>query len=221
MGDGSTPRREYVSPRTGGQAALGYHAGRCQPRRGESAVEPMTTLEYRYRGDNGLPGRFYFDKIVDGRTVVHAHMYPQDHFDVRKLVAFRDHLRSHHEAALAYEGLKRELASKFRDDRVSIYRQQEGAFINEHHCRRPLANSQRRNMRRNDDYRLSRILLRAARQSTRLRLRRGAPAMGTGGQCLTSPARNADTRRRDWAVRCARSRGHPRYRQPPRSAVPS
>ena len=65
----------------------------ANPDDGESAAEPMTTLEYRYRGDNGLPGRFYFDKIVDGRTVVHAHMYPQDHFDVRKLVAFRDHLR--------------------------------------------------------------------------------------------------------------------------------
>ena len=102
----------------------------ANPDDGESAVEPMTTLEYRYRGDNGLPGRFYFDKIVDGRTVVHTHMYPQDHFDVRKLVAFWDHLRSHHEAALAYEGLKRELASKFRDDRVS-YTDAKGAFINE------------------------------------------------------------------------------------------
>ena len=97
---------------------------------GESAVEPMTTLGYLYRGDNGLPGRFYFDKIVDGRTVVYAHMYPQDHFDVRKLVAFRDHLRTHQEAALAYERLKRELASKFKDDRVS-YTDAKGAFINE------------------------------------------------------------------------------------------
>ena len=95
---------------------------------GESAVEPMTTLGYRYREDNGLPGRFYFDKIVDGRTVVYAHMYPQDHFDVRKLVAFRDHLRSHHEAALAYEGLKRELASKYRNER-GAYTDSKTAFI--------------------------------------------------------------------------------------------
>ena len=100
----------------------------ANPDDGESAVEPMTTLEYRYRGDNGLPGRFYFDKIVDGRTVVHAHMYPQNHFDVRKLVAFRDHLRSHHEAALAYEGLKRELASKYRNEREA-YTDSKTAFI--------------------------------------------------------------------------------------------
>ena len=95
---------------------------------GESAVEPMTTLGYLYRGDNGLPGRFYFDKIVEGRTVVHAHMYPQNHFDVRKLMAFRDHLRSHHEAALAYEGLKRKLASKYRNEREA-YTDSKTTFI--------------------------------------------------------------------------------------------
>ena len=102
----------------------------ANPDDGEDAVEPMTTLGYLYRGDNGLPGRFYFDKIVDGRTVVHAHMYPQDHSDVGKLVAFRDHLRTYQDAACAYERLKRELASKYRDDRVS-YTDAKGAFINE------------------------------------------------------------------------------------------
>ena len=102
----------------------------ANPDDGEDAVKPMATLGYRYREDNGLPGRFYFDKIVDGRTVVYAHMYPQDHSDVGKLVAFRDHLRTHQEATLAYERLKRELASKYRDDRVS-YTDAKGAFINE------------------------------------------------------------------------------------------
>ena len=102
----------------------------ANPDDGEDAVEPMATLAYRYRDENGLPGRFYFDKIVDGRTVVHAHMYPRSHSDVRKLVAFRDHLSTHQEAAHSYERLKRELASKYRDDRVS-YTDAKGAFINE------------------------------------------------------------------------------------------
>ena len=100
------------------------------PDDGDNTVEPMTTLGYRYRGENGLPGRFYFDKIVDGRTIVHAHMYRQDHSDVRKLVAFRDRLRSHMETASEYERLKRELASKHRDDRVA-YTDAKGAFIKE------------------------------------------------------------------------------------------
>ena len=102
----------------------------ASPDDGENAVEPMTALGYRYRGENGLPGRFYFDKIVDGRTVVHCHMYPQDHSDVRKLVAFRDRLRTDRETASEYERLKRELASKYRDDRES-YTDGKGAFVNE------------------------------------------------------------------------------------------
>ena len=100
----------------------------ANPDEGESAVEAMTTLGYLYRGDNGLPGRFYFDKIVEGRRVVHAHMYPQDHSDVGKLMAFRDHLRTHQEAALAYERLKRELASKYRNEREA-YTDAKGEFI--------------------------------------------------------------------------------------------
>ena len=100
----------------------------ANPEDGERAVEPMTTLGYRYRGENGLLGRFYFDKIVDGRTVVHCHMYPQDHSDVRKLVAFRDQLRTHRETACEYERLKRALALKYRDDRES-YTDGKGAFI--------------------------------------------------------------------------------------------
>ena len=101
----------------------------ANPVDGENAVEPMTRLGYRYRGDNGLPGRFYFDKVVDGRTVMHCHMYPQDHSDVRKLVAFRDRLRTDRETASEYERLKRVLASKYRDDREA-YTDGKGVFIN-------------------------------------------------------------------------------------------
>ena len=97
---------------------------------GENAVEPMTILGYRYREENELPGRFYFDKIVGGLTVVHCHMYQQDHSDVRKLVAFRDQLRTDKETAIAYERLKRDLASKYRNDRES-YTDGKGEFIRE------------------------------------------------------------------------------------------
>ena len=102
----------------------------ANPSDGESALGPMTTLGYRYRGENELPGRFYFDKIVNGRTVVHCHMYPQDHSDVHKLVAFRNQLRTDSVMARDYEHLKRELALKYRDDRPT-YTDAKGAFIRE------------------------------------------------------------------------------------------
>ena len=100
----------------------------ASPKDGENAVEPMTTLGYHYTEENELPGRFYFDKIVGGLTVVHCHMYTQDHSDVRKLVAFRDRLRTDKETAIAYERLKRDLASKYRDNRVA-YTDSKEAFV--------------------------------------------------------------------------------------------
>ena len=99
------------------------------PAAAERAVEPMTTLGYLYRGENGIPGRSYFDRLVDGRTVVHNHMFPEDHPDVSKMVGFRDYLRMHAEAALEYARLKQELASRYRNDRVA-YTDSKEDFIN-------------------------------------------------------------------------------------------
>lgn len=87
------------------------------PAEGSRAVCMMESLGYRYRGENGIAGRFYFDKIIAGRTVVHAHMFPVNHPDVSKHLMFRDYLRAHPDAAHEYAQLKRELASKYRDDR--------------------------------------------------------------------------------------------------------
>ncbi len=83
---------------------------------GFEAVVRMERLGYRYRGENGIPGRFYFNRFVDGRTVAHVHMLPVGHPDAEKQLAFRDYLRSHPEAARDYERLKRRLAVKYRND---------------------------------------------------------------------------------------------------------
>ena len=92
------------------------------------AVSLMTTLGYRYRGENGIAGRFYFDRVVDGRTVMHVHVFPAGHPEVPRHLVFRDHLRDHPEVAREYELLKRELASRYRDDRRT-YTDSKAAFI--------------------------------------------------------------------------------------------
>ncbi len=94
------------------------------------SISGMTELGYRSRGENGIPGRFYFDKVVEGRTVVHAHMFPEGHTDVRNHLVFRDYLRTHPDAAREYEELKRKLASKHRDNRKA-YTEAKAEFINE------------------------------------------------------------------------------------------
>ena len=83
------------------------------PTEGSKAVLLMTTLGYRYRGESGIAGRFYFDKIANGRTVVHVHMLPVGHTEISKLMLFLDYLRTHCAAAHDYEQLKRTLASTY------------------------------------------------------------------------------------------------------------
>ena len=87
------------------------------PEDGAAAVSKLIALGYRYRGEQGIPGRFYLDRVVDGRTVVHAHMFPENHSSVQELLTFRDYLRAHPGALREYESLKRTLASKHRDNR--------------------------------------------------------------------------------------------------------
>lgn len=98
------------------------------PAEGQEAVAPMTALGYRYRGENGIAGRFYFDRVVDGRTVMHVHMFPAGHPEVRRHLVFRDHLWTNRDAAREYERLKRELATRYRDDRRA-YTESKAAFI--------------------------------------------------------------------------------------------
>ena len=92
------------------------------------AVTAMTALGYRYRGENGIAGRFYFDRVVEGRTVMHIHVFPAGHPEVQRHLVFRDHLRMNPDAAREYELLKRELATRYRDDRRA-YTDSKAAFI--------------------------------------------------------------------------------------------
>ena len=38
------------------------------PAEGLQSVPRMTAFGYLYDGESGIPGRFYFDRVVDGRT---------------------------------------------------------------------------------------------------------------------------------------------------------
>ena len=98
------------------------------PAEGLEAVSRMTARGYRYRGENGIAGRFNFDRVVDGRTVAHVHILPVGHPEIRQILVFRDHLRTHPEAARDYARLKRELASQHRDD-PATYTDKKADFI--------------------------------------------------------------------------------------------
>ena len=98
------------------------------PSEAGETIPRMTALGYRCLGENGIPGRLYFEKDVDGRDAAHVHLFPLGHPAIRTHLAFRDYLRAHPGAARDYERLKRELAAKHRDDREA-YTDAKAGFI--------------------------------------------------------------------------------------------
>jgi len=83
---------------------------------GERCVAPLENIGYIYRGENGIAGRFYFVKGAPARTH-HLHMLLADSDELRNHLAFRDYLRQNRETAAEYDRLKKDLASRYRNDR--------------------------------------------------------------------------------------------------------
>ena len=103
------------------------------------AIRCLAGLGYSHEGDKGIPGREAFARAGPdvprngtGRTWPHQHLYAcaQDSTELARQLAFRDYLRAHPDAALAYERLKRQLAEKFRDDR-DAYCDGKSTFVEE------------------------------------------------------------------------------------------
>lgn len=87
-------------------------AGRC--------IRPLEEIGYSYWAENPNPDRMLFVRFVDaGRNSrshnLHVVEVGGDLWNDR--LVFRDHLRSHPEAAGEYARLKHVLAERFRDDR--------------------------------------------------------------------------------------------------------
>jgi GrpB-like predicted nucleotidyltransferase (UPF0157 family) len=60
----------------------------------------------------------------------HLYVCPPDSPELRRHLAFRDFLRAHPEAAMAYGDLKRRLAVQFRNDR-DAYSEGKSSFVAE------------------------------------------------------------------------------------------
>ena len=89
-------------------------------------VDAMARLGYVYRGELGIPGRYFFQK---GAPPTH-HVHAVEHGSVEwlKHVHFRDHLRAHPEDARSYAKLKHDLAARFPEDR-DAYTEGKSPFV--------------------------------------------------------------------------------------------
>lgn len=91
-------------------------------------IEPMATLGYISKGENGIPGRHYFRRGSDDKHTHHLHVYPTNHPEIARHLNFRDYLRQHRAAATAYSLLKERLAEQYVTE-PAIYTESKTAFI--------------------------------------------------------------------------------------------
>ena len=92
-------------------------------------VEVLEEMGYGYEGDLGIPGREAFGYTGKEHLRTH-HLYvcPADSEELKRHIAFRDHLRSHPEDAEEYSHIKEEGAALYPDD-IEKYIEYKSPFI--------------------------------------------------------------------------------------------
>jgi GrpB-like predicted nucleotidyltransferase (UPF0157 family) len=95
----------------------------------EVVIDRLRKLGYQHRGDLGIAGREAF--TTPQRTTAH-HLYvcAEDSTALRRMLGFRDILRSDTSTARAYAALKHSLAERFRDNRPA-YTEAKTSFIDD------------------------------------------------------------------------------------------
>jgi GrpB-like predicted nucleotidyltransferase (UPF0157 family) len=74
----------------------------------------MSGLGYHPKGENGIPGRRYFQKLDGEVHLVHIHAFETGHPEITRYINFRDYLFEHPETAQAYQDLKQQLAESYK-----------------------------------------------------------------------------------------------------------
>ncbi|MBU9672430.1 GrpB family protein [Planococcus sp. CP5-4] len=91
--------------------------------------EEFRQLGYQAKGENGLPGRRYFERGGNARTH-HVHCYGQGDPEILRHLAFRDFLKTNPQTAAAYGRLKLKLAKQYPLD-IDQYIEEKQAMIQE------------------------------------------------------------------------------------------
>lgn len=93
------------------------------------AVSALEVIGYRHEGDLGIVGREAFS--YEGKEHLKAHhlyVCPEASPELKRHLAFRDHLRSHPDAVHAYSRVKEEGARLYPDD-IERYIEHKSPFI--------------------------------------------------------------------------------------------
>lgn len=98
-------------------------------KKADECILPLQQLGYEYKGENGIPGRHYYVKLIEGDIhTFHIHMCQPDNPNLQNQIIFRDFLLIHPEIVQAYSQLKLELAGRYPTDRET-YTESKSTFI--------------------------------------------------------------------------------------------
>lgn len=83
----------------------------------DQATAQIVTAGYEAKGENGIPGRRYFQKSdKNGIRKVHLHAFEKDSHELHRHLVFRDYLIEHPEEAKKYAAIKEKAAKKYEYD---------------------------------------------------------------------------------------------------------
>lgn len=97
----------------------------------EKATPAIVAAGYDAKGENGIPGRRYFQKSDEnGIRKVHLHSYEKGSPELHRHLVFRDYLRAHPEEASRYAAVKEEAARKYEYD-IESYIEEKSPLVKE------------------------------------------------------------------------------------------
>jgi GrpB-like predicted nucleotidyltransferase (UPF0157 family) len=96
----------------------------------EKATPELAAAGYEAKGENGIPGRRYFQKSENGIRKVHLHTYKKGDPELYRHIIFRDYLSAHPEEAKRYAVVKEKAAKKHEYD-IESYISEKSPLVKE------------------------------------------------------------------------------------------
>ena len=83
----------------------------------DALIPKLESLDYQYKGEEGVKGRYFFVKGPENKRLFYLHAFPVDDVEYQRILKFRDKLRSDASLRDEYESLKIKLANLYPDER--------------------------------------------------------------------------------------------------------
>jgi len=96
----------------------------------DSANENIEALGYKIKGENGIPGRRYFQKGGNQRTH-HVHAFQTNDLHLHRHRVFKEYLIAHPTIATEYGSIKQKAVSR-SDNEINVYMALKNDFIQKH-----------------------------------------------------------------------------------------